>query len=465
MDAPISSSRYELGNQVGSGQWGRVFKATDKILRREVAIKVLDPTQLAGGQMTERRLALDDVVSKEALELMPCSYIVPRQLEKDDKGIPFFVMPFYSTFLSDVIDRDGKPQMMGQGLEASAVLNYMRTLARGVAEMHHKFHRVHGDLKPDNLAIDNDSNILVSDFGTATYAVAQHNNPRDNMGCRLVRAPECFIPGSHPSRPSDVYSFGSLIYRMITGRFPFQKERDDGTLSDIVVETYKDKDEWNTFVDKRTAVLPKPFRNLVRSCMYDDAQRIQHGQELVERVDEMIDQYERMQPRRRLKRAGMIAAGIALVAALGFVGYELKKSADAAKTELHQREQYWDYNQKLEFIKRYDAGDRYFGEYPDYFELAKINHWEERVKDRRTAFFIYLRPDIAKELIRERGTFDFDKIEPERFSEGWKEYRDVTTLGRMMDSWMFSERFNKEKKVEDEYQDLKSQMKEAPSPK
>ena len=465
MDAPISSSRYELGNQVGSGQWGRVFKATDKILRREVAIKVLDPTQLAGGQMTERRLALDDVVSKEALELMPCSYIVPRQLEKDDKGIPFFVMPFYSTFLSDVIDRDGKPQMMGQGLEASAVLNYMRTLARGVAEMHHKFHRVHGDLKPDNLAIDNDSNILVSDFGTATYAVAQHNNPRDNMGCRLVRAPECFIPGSHPSRPSDVYSFGSLIYRMITGRFPFQKERDDGTLSDIVVETYKDKDEWNTFVDKRTAVLPKPFRNLVRSCMYDDAQRIQHGKELVERVDEMIDQYERMQPRRRLKRAGMIAAGITLIAALGFGGYELKKSRDASATELAEKKEYWSQQQKLGIIRLYDAGDKYNPDYGYYFELAKIAHWEVNVKDRKTAYFIYLDPESAKRVIKERGTFNFEKLKPEFDTPGWGAYLHIDSLRGGMDSWMYHERAGRQKEIDKEYQDLKSQMKEAPSPK
>ena len=109
---------------------------------------------------------------------------------------------------------------IGEGISQKVGLKYLQDIAKGLGEMH-STKRVHGDLKPDNIAVDGNK-LLLTDLGTATNANFGWtvSAPRDNMGFLYVRAPECFVPESHPTTSSDVYSWGSLAYKLFSGEYP-----------------------------------------------------------------------------------------------------------------------------------------------------------------------------------------------------------------------------------------------------
>ena len=221
VDAPIYSDRYELLGQAGRGCWGVVYKAMDNEAGEDkfVAIKVHDPTDTARKQMVERELTLLDAVKKEGKELKACANVVPRKIEKDLNGRHFIVMPYYERFFSDVLKEKGLP--------IEDIIGYARDLANGISEIHKYYGMVHCDIKPDNIAVDEDGKLLISDLGTSTYVSRGSANKRDHMGHIYTRAPLLFSQGAHPQKFCDHYSFGSLLYKMFTGKYLFEEEIDE----------------------------------------------------------------------------------------------------------------------------------------------------------------------------------------------------------------------------------------------
>ena len=222
----IASNRYNVLNLLGRGCWGAVYLAKDMILEEEVAIKVLEPNEIALKQMAHRNIDFLKAMKKEAGKLTACSHVVPRVLEFDNNEKPFLVMPPYERFLSDKLHDDSSYRCyLGHGMSIDDILRYMRDVAIGLSEIHTKIGRAHGDLKPDNIAIDHVGRALLNDLGTSTCAsYGRSVSPRDNMGFIYTRAPECFKEDSHPDKKSDIWSFGSLLYRMFTGKYILEDE-------------------------------------------------------------------------------------------------------------------------------------------------------------------------------------------------------------------------------------------------
>lgn len=101
----IDSNRFKLGGLIGRGTWGAVYAAHDNLLGEDVAIKVLDPTELAKELMKQRNINPQEAVKKEAAKPAACSNVVPRHLEEDKNGRLFIVMPKYDRFLSQELHR------------------------------------------------------------------------------------------------------------------------------------------------------------------------------------------------------------------------------------------------------------------------------------------------------------------------------------------------------------------------
>ncbi len=216
----FSSDRYALLEQAGRGCWGVVYKALDNEAGEDklVAIKVHEPNDTARRQMVERELTLLDAVKKEGKELKACANVVPRKIEKDRNGRYFIVMPYYEKFFSDVIEEKGLP--------IEQIMGYARDIANGISEIHKYYGMVHCDIKPDNIAVDEDGKLLISDLGTSTFSSMGSSNKRDHMGHIYTRDPLLFRQGAHPQKFCDLYSFGSLLYKMFTGKYLFEEEID-----------------------------------------------------------------------------------------------------------------------------------------------------------------------------------------------------------------------------------------------
>jgi len=275
LEAMLETDRYVIdGKELGRGCWGRVIRAQDKH-GQLYALKILDPSELAQAQMEARGLDETKAMRKEEGALAPCSNVVPRRLEFDNKGRPFIAMPVYLEFLShEIPDSYFKyRKYFNHGLNLDKVLTYLSSLANGIYEMHWKLNRVHGDIKPDNLALDTKGNILLNDLGTSTCASFGWSvSRRDNMGFIDTRAPECFKEGSHPERKADIWAFGSLAYRLFTGKYILEDELANAKDLAVYMEHLAEKINGHTLGDKIVQAkikknIPKPFRKLLRDCL------------------------------------------------------------------------------------------------------------------------------------------------------------------------------------------------------
>src|SRR5574341_2152789 len=212
LEKVIDSDRYKIVGFLGRGCWGSVYEALD-LLGRTVAIKVIDPTDIAKRQMQKRNLDELAAMKNEALELQACANIVPRTFEFDKNGVPFIVMPKYEKFFSDVLANPphkgatkwnaalGEEKPLKTGFFVSDIIKISEDIINGLTEIHDTYNRAHCDIKPDNLAVDKNGKVVISDMGTSTYAsFGMSASPRDNMGYAYTRSPKLFVNGAHPKK-------------------------------------------------------------------------------------------------------------------------------------------------------------------------------------------------------------------------------------------------------------------------
>jgi len=293
IDAPIDSDRFTIlsEKEIGRGCWGKVYKAKDNSNEQIVAIKVIEPNETAQEQMAHRKLDLAKLISKESVKLAPCSNIVPRSAYVDNRGTDFIVMPFYEKFLSDALHDDSCRKFLDNGMSIELVLAYAKGIANGIAETHKELDRVHGDIKPDNIAIaDDNKTALLSDFGTSTCASQGWTvSPRSNMGFLYTRAPECFQENSHPTKQADVWAFGSLLYRMLTGRYIFEDELEN---SKDPAKFYSNLDEKaaQIIINNKIKKAPNAYRGLLKECLaWNPDKRYYCGRSLKENLEKVIE--------------------------------------------------------------------------------------------------------------------------------------------------------------------------------
>lgn len=291
----LEQDRYKIGKEIGRGTWGKVYSAKDSFTGDEVAIKVLEPTETAREQMAHRNLDEIKAMQNESRRLAACSHVVPGFLEKDNNDKPFIVMPKYERFLSDVLrDNDGRV-CLNKGLDLDQIVYYLSDVAKGLSELHTKLRRAHGDIKPDNIAIDEKGSLLINDLGTSTCASFDKwaEAPRDNMGFVYTRAPECFEQESHPSRQSDIYSFFSFAYRLFTGKYPFEDEINELAKEGVSPSgffSHLDKTKTNKVLEKKIRNVPRKFRKLMKKCAsFYEYSRIEDGEKLVGELEKIVN--------------------------------------------------------------------------------------------------------------------------------------------------------------------------------
>jgi eukaryotic-like serine/threonine-protein kinase len=230
---------YEILAPLGAGGMGEVYRARDTRLNREVAIKVLpelvaaDPNRLARFE-------------REAQAVAALSH--PNILAIHDFGASGSTTYAVMELLEGVTLREE----LGKGpLPLRKATDYAGQIARGLAAAHEKG-VVHRDLKPENLFITSDERAKILDFGLArqvapssgaeqTFAPASplRTDPGTVLGTVGYMAPEQ-VRGEPGDQRSDIFSFGAVLYEMVTGRRAFARATPAETMTAILREDAPD---------------------------------------------------------------------------------------------------------------------------------------------------------------------------------------------------------------------------------
>jgi Tol biopolymer transport system component len=225
---------YEIQSPLGAGGMGEVYRARDTRLGRDVAIKVL-PEALAHDADRLRRF------EQEARAIAALNH--PNILGIHDigthDGAPFLV----SEFLEGQTLR-GK--LISGALPVRRAIDYALGIAEGLAAAHEKG-IVHRDLKPENVFVTRGGRIKVLDFGLAKLVRPEENHetevtltnpetlPGMVMGTVGYMSPEQ-VRGEPIDPRSDIFSFGAVLYEMLTGKRAFKRETSAETMTAILRE-------------------------------------------------------------------------------------------------------------------------------------------------------------------------------------------------------------------------------------
>ena len=251
---------YEIAGLIGSGGMGEVYRARDSRLGRIVALKVL-PASKVSDLARKRRF----VQEARAVSALNHPNIVVIHDIAEESGIDFLVMEFVEgKTLHEAIPR--------QGLRLSDSLKYAIQIADALA-CAHAAGIVHRDLKPSNIMLTTQGRVKVLDFGIAklTEEVAPGlekstlTDPGMLMGSAEYMSPEQ-AEGQVVDARSDIFSFGTVLYQMLTGRSAFHGGSPMSTLGSII---HKEPQ----LIRELNGTVPADLEKITFRCMRKDPQR------------------------------------------------------------------------------------------------------------------------------------------------------------------------------------------------
>jgi len=307
-------AHYEITGLLGKGGMGEVYRALDKKLGREVAIKVLppalvdDPDRVARFQREARTLAsLSD------------AHIAALYGMEEAEERRFLVMELAPG--EDLAER-----LQREALSREQALDIAIQIARGL-EAAHARGIVHRDLKPANVMVDADLQVKILDFGLARAVAVDPEESFDEnsptikadltrtgtlLGTVAYMSPEQ-TRGHAVDHRSDIWAFGVILYEMLSGARLFQ----GNSASDSLANVLKTEPEW----DRLPNDLPPSILRLLRRCLHKDRrERLQAiGDARLELQDAGSDPIAAGSMPASNRRGAWIAAMIAAVV-LGFVG-------------------------------------------------------------------------------------------------------------------------------------------------
>ncbi|MFQ3674309.1 MAG: serine/threonine-protein kinase, partial [Aggregatilineales bacterium] len=202
--------QYILEDQVGKGGMATVYRARHARLERHVAIKIMHTVFLQDDSFRARFEREAQIVAK-----LEHPHIVPIYDYSEHNGSPYLVMKYIEGVTL-------KQLMLKTHLTLQDILRLMRTLADAL-DYAHRQGVLHRDLKPSNILIDREGRPYLTDFGLARMAqVGESTISHDMMlGTPFYVSPEQAQGQRDLTSLTDIYSFGVILYELITGIVPF----------------------------------------------------------------------------------------------------------------------------------------------------------------------------------------------------------------------------------------------------
>jgi len=289
---------YEILAPLGTGGMGEVYRARDLRLDRDVALKIVSE-KLAGDSATLERFERE---AKAIAALSHPNIVAIHDFSKEDKLWYAVTECLDGQTLRDRLDR-GR-------LEWRAAVEIAIEIAAGLAAAHERG-IIHRDLKPDNVFLTDDGRVKILDFGLArtTVPVASDSEtstmlsvPGRVMGTYGYMPPEQ-IRGDHSDARSDIFSFGCVLYEMISGRRPFVGESG----AEWIAAVLKD----DPLAIPESAGAPEALEDLIVRCLAKRAEeRFQNARDLEFALKRLLKEG---QPARIRERAGARVESIAVL--------------------------------------------------------------------------------------------------------------------------------------------------------
>ncbi len=265
-------AHYQVVEKLGEGGMGVVWKARDTHLDRFVAVKVLPPEKIVDAERMRRFVQ----EAKAASALNHPNIIHIYDIAETD-SVPFIAMEY-------VADKTLDPLIGRKGMHLGEVLRCAVQIADALAKAH-SAGIIHRDLKPSNIMVTDDGVVKVLDFGLAKLTepasgelgetrTARAEKPDTEegtvVGTVAYMSPEQ-AEGKRVDVRSDIFSFGSVLYEMVTGRRAFRGDSRLSTLSAILKEEPA----------PAPPDIPRDLDKIIVRCLRKDpARRFQHADDL-----------------------------------------------------------------------------------------------------------------------------------------------------------------------------------------
>lgn len=324
----VLSDRYELTEKIGCGGMAIVYKARCLYLNRFVAVKVLRP-ELVDDEEFVLRFKRE---SQSVAGLSHPNVVNVYDVGEDDE-IYYIVMEYVKgCTLKEHIKAQGKMEVskaVGIAIKVACAIKYAHD--NGI---------VHRDIKPQNILIGDDEAVKVADFGIARTT---QSTTITTSGSNVLGSVHYFSPeqarGGYVDSKSDIYSFGIVLYEMLTGTVPFQGESAVSIALKHISEKMKSPVEFNPDIQNNLQIIiekcvEKDPRNRYKdvSHLLKDLNQVAEdpGCELIlEPVDDdhptqsikpVTDEKAVSKPKKKIKWAIVIASVGLLIALAAFAG-------------------------------------------------------------------------------------------------------------------------------------------------
>ncbi|MFD9460862.1 serine/threonine-protein kinase [Streptomyces sp. NPDC060027] len=228
MQGLLLAGRYRLVDSIGSGGMGRVWRAHDEVLHREVAVKELTAALYVAESDVARLLARTHAEARAAARINHSAVVTIHDvLEHDNR--PWIVMELVEgNSLADEVKEQGRLEPAEAARIGLWVLRALRAAhAAGV---------LHRDVKPGNVLLSSDRRVLLTDFGIAQVeGDTTITRTGEIVGSVDYLAPER-VRGHDPGSASDLWALGATLYTAVEGRSPFRRTSPLSTMQAVVDE-------------------------------------------------------------------------------------------------------------------------------------------------------------------------------------------------------------------------------------
>ena len=250
---------FEIVEIIGRGGMGVVYLAHDTKLDRSVAVKSM-PTELQASSTAQARFQRE---GKLLASLNHPNIAVIHEIIEQVKGADYLVLEY--------VPGETLAERIARGpLKLEEALSVAQQIAEALSAAHEEG-VVHRDLKPGNIKITPNGTVKVLDFGLAKASMGEAKSietaitqPGRIMGTPAYMSPEQAC-GKPTDKRSDIWSFGCVLYEMLTGHFPFKGE----TATEILAHIIEREPDWETLPQGT----PANILVLLRRCLEKDPRR------------------------------------------------------------------------------------------------------------------------------------------------------------------------------------------------
>lgn len=315
--------RYRIIRSLGEGGMANVYLAHDMVLDRDVSVKLLR-LDLRDDPNTKRRFHREAMAATQLND----PHIVGIYDVGEDHGLQYMVMQYVKGTDLKAYIKKHYPIPLPQ------VIDIMEQVLSAVATAHaHGI--IHRDLKPQNILIDENKNVKITDFGIAV-AVSQDSLTQTNtlMGSVHYLSPEQ-ARGSIATKQSDIYSLGIILFELLTGKVPFEGE----TAVSIALKHFREE---IPSVREQNKEIPQALENvIIKATAKEPAERYSSVDEMAADLKTVLDPQRANEPRLKIQQDDNGETKVLDIKHLKADDYQPKKSTDSPTVDPSTKPQKW----------------------------------------------------------------------------------------------------------------------------